>query len=118
MSNLGEELKRLRAIKQVSLRDVEEAIGISNAYLSQLERSEAKQPSPHWLYKLANYYTVPYESFMTLAGYIDEEKVAAGARRPLSTLERMLMSANLQPDEESEVLKYVEFVTSKRKKGE
>lgn len=118
MSSLGEELKRLRAIKQVSLRDVEEEISISNAYLSQLERSEAKQPSPHWLYKLATYYNVPYESLMTLAGYIDEQKIAAGSRRPLSSLERLLMSAHLNQDEETEVIKYVEFVASKRKKGE
>lgn len=118
MSSLGEELKRLRAIKQVSLRNVEEEAGISNAYLSQLERGEAKQPSPHWLYKLATYYNVPYESLMALAGYIDEQKIAAGARRPLSTLERLLMSANLDPGEESEVISYVEFIASKRKKEE
>lgn len=118
MSSLGEELKRLRAIKQASLRDVEDEIGISNAYLSQLERGEAKQPSPHWLYKLAMYYNVPYESFMTLAGYIDEQKIAAGTKRPLSSLERLLMSAHLNRDEENEVIKYVEFVTSKRRKGE
>lgn len=117
MSNLGEELKRLRAIKQVSLRDVEEEVGISNAYLSQLERGEAKQPSPHWLYKLATYYNVPYESLMALAGYIDEEKIAAGTRRPLSTLERLLMAANLNPDEEDAVINYVEYIASKRKKG-
>jgi transcriptional regulator with XRE-family HTH domain len=116
MSELGEELKRLRAIKQDSLRDVEEAIEISNAYLSQLERGDAKQPSPHWLYKLANYYKVPYESLMKLAGYIDEEKIAAGAKRPPSTLERLLMAANLEPNEESEVVRFVEYVTSKRKK--
>lgn len=118
MNKLGGELKRLRTVKRASLRDVEEAVEISNAYLSQLERGEVKQPSPHWLFKLAGYYNVPYESLMAAAGYIDEKKLAAGTKRPLSTLERMLMSANLSPDEESEVRGFVEYVTSRRKKGE
>lgn len=116
MNKLGEELKRLRTVKRASLRNVEEAVKISNAYLSQLERGEVKQPSPHWLYKLAEYYNVPYESLMAAAGYIDEQKLA-GTKRPLSTLERLLMSANLNPDEESEVRNFVEYVTSRRKKG-
>lgn len=118
MNKLGEELKRLRTVKRVSLRNVEGAVKISNAYLSQLERGEVKQPSPHWLFKLAGYYNVPYESLMAAAGYIDEKKLAAGTKRPLSTLERLLMSANLNPNEESEVSKYVEFVTSRRTRGE
>jgi hypothetical protein len=55
---------------------------------------------------------------MALAGYIDEEKIAAGTRRPLSTLERLLMAANLNPDEEDAVINYVEYIASKRKRGE
>lgn len=116
MKKLGEELKRLRTVKHESLRDVEEAIKISNAYLSQLERGEVKTPSPHWLYKLAQHYKVPYESLMATAGYIEEPKLSADGKRPLSTMEKLLMSANLTPEEEHELTKYVEFLTSKRSK--
>ena len=59
---LAEELKTIRTIRKLSLRVVEKETGISNAYLSQLERGEAENPSPDKLQKLARYYGVPYEN--------------------------------------------------------
>ena len=50
---LAEELQRVRKVKNASLREVERATGISNAYLSQLEGGDATNPSPHILQKLA-----------------------------------------------------------------
>ena len=56
MSNkLADELKRIRGIRHVSLRKVEKETGVSNAYLSQLERGEAKNPSPSKLHLLAEF---------------------------------------------------------------
>ena len=61
---LGEELARLRQVKgrSVSLREVERQTGISNEYLSQLERGVATKPAPDVLQKLAKFYGTPYES--------------------------------------------------------
>lgn len=114
---LAEELGRLRVVKNVSLRQVEEVIGISNAYLSQLERGDAAKPSPHWLHKLSQYYGVPYESLMALAGYLDATAARGTTQRPPSSLELLLMSANLSDDEQAEVAHYVEYLTSKRGKS-
>lgn len=113
---LAEELGRLRAVRKVTLRQVEEAIGISNAYLSQLERGDAVKPSPHWLHKLSKYYGVPYESLMALAGYLDVEAATrkGSTQRPPSSLELLLMSANLSEDEQAQVADYVQFLASKR----
>ena len=49
MSTMGlaEQLRRIREVKNVSLREVEKATGISNAYLSQIESGNATNPSPH-----------------------------------------------------------------------
>jgi transcriptional regulator with XRE-family HTH domain len=114
--SLAEELARMRRIKKSSLREVERATGMSNAYLSQLEKGDAKNPSPSILYKLAQFYDVPYESLLASAGYLDEEQIAAHGARPPSHIERMLMSARLSDEEESEVASFLEFVVSKRKK--
>jgi transcriptional regulator with XRE-family HTH domain len=111
---LAEELRQLRSVKQASLRDVEHAIGISNAYLSQLERGAASKPSPHWLYKLSQYYKVPYELLMALAGYLKESKVTAETQRIPKSLEMLLMSANLSDEEQKQVTDYIQFLASRR----
>lgn len=73
--SLGKELKDIRTMRKLSLRNVEEATGISNAYLSQLENNKVNKPSPHFLHKLAKLYGVDYEMLMEAAGYVhDVEK--------------------------------------------
>ena len=81
-SRLGDELARLRQVKgrSVSLREVERQTGISNEYLSQLERGIAKKPAPDVLQKLAKFYQVPYETLLVSAGYL-KEKAEARSRR-------------------------------------
>lgn len=129
---LGKELKRIRQIKGVSLRDVEKATGISNAYLSQLERGDAKNPSPQKLASLSNYYQVPHEILMQLAGYLDSitpdsiptalvatAKAAGGSgEKQLGSLQLALLSANLSEEEEEKVAEYIAFLRSQKKKKE
>ena len=106
---LAEELRTLRSVKKLSLREVEEQTGISNAYLSQLERAEAENPSPSKLQKLARCYGVPYESLMKAAGYL--RPVTKEEKRPdLSRLQMALMSANLSEEEEGRLLEYLRFI--------
>jgi HTH-type transcriptional regulator, competence development regulator len=113
---LGEYLRNLRTARKMSLRDVEEGSGVSNAYLSQLEQGKITKPSPHFLHKLAGCYLVPYETLMEKAGYITREDVApqkvANQRRgqvapsSLGTLSRA---------EEEELLSYLAYIRSKQK---
>ena|SRR6185503_18995107 len=104
---LGEHLKQLRlmAKEEKSIRQVAEETGISNAYLSQLERGVAENPSPHVLHKLAEYYEVPYESLMTAAGYL--KPAAKNKDASPSSLEMLLKSAKLSKQEEEEVKKFI-----------
>ena len=71
--SLGHGLKTARELRNLSLREVEEATGISNAYLSQLENDKIKKPSPHFLHKLANLYGIGYELLMASAGYVQRK---------------------------------------------
>jgi transcriptional regulator with XRE-family HTH domain len=112
---LNDELKSIRRLRGYSLRDVEEATNISNAYLSQLERGDAKRPSPDKLQLLADFYEVPYTDLMRAAGYLQKGENAGSKNRP-NAVQAALMSAELTPEEEEAVVKYIEFLRFQNKK--
>jgi transcriptional regulator with XRE-family HTH domain len=94
------------------LRDVEKETKISNAYLSQLESGKADQPSPRILHKLAEFYNVPYESLMGVAGYLrPTQNGNSNAGTPLHTA---LMSAELTHEEAQTVSRFVDFLRKER----
>lgn len=68
--DLGQLLKRLRG--QTSLRGVQRLTGISNAYLSQVEKGD-RHPGPKLLSRLASLYGVGVQELLKKAGYLDDE---------------------------------------------
>lgn len=111
--SLGQGLKTARDLRKLSLRQVEEATGISNAYLSQLENDQVKKPSPHFLNKLAALYDLPYELLMENAGYIKKPEKQTN---PQSLAGAALYSQKNLTDEEAEALgEYLAFLRSKKK---
>jgi transcriptional regulator with XRE-family HTH domain len=110
---LGGYLKALRAASGFSLRDVEEATEVSNAYLSQLENEKISKPSPHILHKLSGFYGVAYELLMEKAGYIKRD--ASGERSG-----RLAASSlgKISRDEETALLQYLGFIRSQKRKKE
>jgi transcriptional regulator with XRE-family HTH domain len=107
-SELGALLADLRMAKGFSLRQVEEATdkAVSNAYLSQLENSKIKKPSPNVLHNLAAVYAVPYEALMERAGYLLPAENAGGRRKRLAAF----AIDDLTAEEEEELLKYLAFL--------
>lgn len=112
---LNDELRSIRKLRGYSLRDVEEATGISNAYLSQLERGDAKKPSPDKLQLLADFYEVPYTELMRAAGYLQKTS-NAGRKTQTNAVQAALMSAELTPEEEEAVVQYIEFLRFQNRK--
>ena len=110
---LAEGLKFLRQAKGESLRVVEEATGISNAYLSQLERDAASNPTASVLFKLAKHYGVSYEELLTMAGHITDSSKSSG--RNVSRTSIALKSASLSDEEDKEVANFVRFIVERRK---
>lgn len=111
---LGDYLANVRAAKQMSLREVEEAADgiVSNAYLSQLEHGRIGKPSPNILHCLARVYGVPYETLMQKAGYIVATSNESGSKRHgrVATFAKQ----NLTNDEEEALLEYLAFLRSKK----
>lgn len=108
---LGQFLKSLREDKALTLRAVEEATGISNAYLSQLESDKIKQPSPIILHKLCDVYETSYSVLLKLAGY----PVPGNTEAHTSSL-----AARIGPvtdREENAIVEYLEFLRSRPRRG-
>lgn len=107
----GDGLRTARELRNLSLREVEAATGISNAYLSQLEHNKIKKPSPHFLHKLAALYEISYEFLMEQAGYVqrknpDGAKTLAGAA--------LFSQEKLTGEEEEKLAEYLMFLRRKR----
>ena len=110
MNELGTFLQAARERESLTLRAVEQATNISNAYLSQLESGKIKQPSPVILNKLSELYDVPYADLLTLAGY----------PVPSASSNKSSVAARLGPvtqEEETALAEYLQFLRSRRKKG-
>lgn len=109
---LGDFLQSAREGKGLSLRAVEKAAGISNAYLSQIESGKIQQPSPIHLYKLSELYGISYADVLGLAGYPiplqDDES-------SLSALESRL--GPVTQEEEDALADYLEFIRSHKKRA-
>jgi transcriptional regulator with XRE-family HTH domain len=110
--SLGQGLKTARELRNLSLREVEHATGISNAYLSQLENDKIKKPSPHFLHKLANLYGIGYELLMASAGYV-QRKAAEGPKTLAGAA--LFSQEKLTPEEEEGLAEYLAFLRRKRK---
>lgn len=79
MNTLGELLKELRG--KESLRDASKRIGISHTYLDTVEKGFDKRsgkvvnPTPETLKLISKAYSYDYEKLMTLAGYLESDKI-------------------------------------------
>lgn len=70
MQTLGEYLHILRAKKGLSLSDVGKSTGITTTRLNRIEHDHTKEPSPHALMILAEFYDVSLIDLYIRAGYL------------------------------------------------
>lgn len=71
VGNVGEYLREQRRSAQLSLRQLAEAAGVSNPYLSQIERG-LRKPSAEILQQLARALRISAETLYVQAGILDE----------------------------------------------
>ncbi|MGK5530126.1 helix-turn-helix domain-containing protein [Streptomyces sp. URMC 129] len=77
VGNLGEYLREQRRQARLSLRQLAEAAGVSNPYLSQIERG-LRKPSAEILQQIAKGLRISAETLYVRAGILDE-RVTEGA---------------------------------------
>ena len=83
--DLGSYLREQRRAAKLSLRQLSELAGISNPYLSQIERG-LKKPSAEILQQIARGLEVSAESLYVRAGILDESSAATSAPSVLAAI--------------------------------
>lgn len=114
MATLGITIKEARKRNGFTLKQVEDALGISNAYLSQLENEKIKSPSANILYKLSSLYGVQLKDLLASAGMIEKKEESLTSEHS-DFVERIAFSSeNMSADERAEVLRFLEYLKSKK----
>lgn len=70
-STVGQYLRELRQRVKLSLREVEQKVGVSNSYLSQVETGQ-RRPGTNVLKRLAPLYGVSVKDLLERAGHLVE----------------------------------------------
>ncbi|MFL2137837.1 helix-turn-helix domain-containing protein [Desemzia sp. FAM 23991] len=84
MEKLGEKIKKYRKIKGWSGNQLAQKSGVSQTFISQVERGKKKNPQPEILYKISNalgeghdsYQKEVYRVLMQNAGYWQDDVVS------------------------------------------
>src|SRR3954465_4999094 len=76
MRDLGEFIREQRRVGHLSLRKLSEMAGISNPYLSQIERG-LRKPSAEILQQIARALEIPSQTLYVRGGILDERQSGA-----------------------------------------
>src|SRR3989449_5367752 len=76
MHDLGEFIREQRRVARLSLRKLSEMAGISNPYLSQIERG-LRKPSAEILQQIARALEISSETLYVRAGILEERSVGS-----------------------------------------
>src|SRR5450631_322652 len=107
--DLGEYLREQRQSAQLSLRQLSEVAGISNPYISQIERG-LKKPSAEILQSLAKALRISAESLYVRAGILDE-RIGFGEAPALDVTDAILSDPKLNDRQRAVLLDvYESFV--------
>ncbi|MFD8691497.1 helix-turn-helix domain-containing protein [Streptomyces sp. NPDC059651] len=104
VGNLGEYLREQRRTAQLSLRQLADAAGVSNPYLSQIERG-LRKPSAEVLQQVAKALRISAETLYVRAGILDERE-----REELETRAVILADPSINERQKSVLLQiYASF---------
>lgn len=107
---LGAYLRLSRDAANLTLREVEAATnkGVTNGYLSQIEKGDIARPSPRVLHSLATVYGIDFSDLMVRAGHhVPADETARDIDLngfPLRAI------AELTPEQQEELLRYIAFI--------
>ena len=93
--DLGEFIREQRSVGQLSLRKLSEMAGVSNPYLSQIERG-LRRPSAEILQQIARALEISSETLYVRAGILDERHGDASATHGAALDTRAVIGADPQ----------------------
>jgi transcriptional regulator with XRE-family HTH domain len=95
IAELGEFIKGQRQISQLSLRRLADMAGVSNPYLSQIERG-LRRPSAEILQQIAKALHISAETLFERAGWLDPDGEEHGGVREAIALDQRLTDEQRQ----------------------
>lgn len=113
METLGKTLKIAREKASLTLREIDQLTGISNAYLSQLENDKIKKPSASVLYKLSSVYKMELDDLLSAAGII-QNRVKKDDDLSLLEKEIAFYKDQLSDDEQNQIISFMKFLKSNK----
>jgi transcriptional regulator with XRE-family HTH domain len=84
MTTIGEYIRQQREQAKISLRQLADAAGVSNPYLSQIERG-LRKPSADILQQIAKGLRISAEALYVQAGILEDRPADSGVRSALLT---------------------------------
>jgi transcriptional regulator with XRE-family HTH domain len=117
MDELGQQLRRVRQLKNLSLQAVAGPAEISPTYLQKLEQGAVKSPSPPVLHRLAKALDLPYTALMEAAGYLERAQRDGMDNGNSNLLAHALMGEDLTVDEARALADYLAFIRQRRNPG-
>jgi len=110
VGSVGEYLAEQRRQAQLSLRQLSDLAGVSNPYLSQIERG-LRKPSADVLQQLAKALRISAETLYVRAGILDPDDGSDGTGRASSVIDAVLLDPALNERQKRVLLDvYASFV--------
>ena len=97
----GEFVRAQRRLAQVSQRNLARMSGMSDSYLSQIERGNYR-PSPHIVKALAQAFGLQPKQLYTMLGFMDEQE---GGSAPPSVEEAIRLDSRLEPAQKDALIR-------------
>jgi transcriptional regulator with XRE-family HTH domain len=89
MTPFGEKMRKLRADRAITLKQMSSAIGVSSAYLSALEHGKRGRPGWHLIQRIIAYFNIIWDEAeeVTRLGRISHPRIAidTSGLNPLAT---------------------------------
>ncbi len=114
-STFGGSMKIARELRGLTLRQVEEVTGISNAYICQIEANKIRKPSLYFLRKLASLYGLRMDVVLEVAYPLHESDnlKLVHVPNPLPR-SRFFDRVDITPEEETELVQYLLFIRQRK----
>ncbi len=107
LADVGEFIRSQREIARMSVRRLAEVAGVSNPYLSQIERG-LRKPSAEILQQIAKALQISAETLYERAGFLNPDSEARGVREAIAADPRLT-----QEQQQALLNVYESFVSSR-----
>ncbi len=110
MENLAQKIKKIRKEADLSMADLSKRTGLSEAYLSKLEKGEYKSLSLRTCKTLADGLSLSLREFLEKVGFLELSK----SRPSFQMISQAFRSQGYSVDEAERVMDYAKFIKQKR----